>query len=178
MSSLDLWDHHDIEETLGELDSTEEELEYLDAKEGLTPGELEETMFEYHSVPGRSTSFIVGPDRSEDEICGADESRGDEIPALEETGILIPVTEPFASDHQVGNQHCVCSLGRFQKPAPYWLATGLRHVSNRIPGRRANRVPAARMQTSSMRPPPVNFSSDGDSKPEDEAGIAENRGGA
>ena len=70
------------------------------------------------------------------------------------------------------------SLGRFQKPAPYWLATGLRRVSNRIPGRRANRVPAARMQASSMRPPPVDFSSDGDSEPEDEAGIEENRGGA
>ena len=68
MPSLDSRDHRDIEGTLGELDSTEEELEYLDAKEGLTLGELEEAMFEYHSVSGRSTSSIVGSVRSEDEI--------------------------------------------------------------------------------------------------------------
>ena len=81
-------------------------------------------------------------------------------------------------DHQVSNQRSVRSLGHFQKPAPYWLATGLRRVSNRLPGRRANRVPAARMQASSMRLLPVNFSSDGDSEPEDEAGMEENRRGA
>ena len=178
MPSLDSRDRRDIEETLGELDSTEEELEYLDAEEGLTPGKLEEAVSEYHSVPGRPTSSIAGPDRGKDEIRSADKSHGEEIPALEETGILIPVIEPFVLDHQVGNQCCVCSLGRFQKPAPYWLATGLRCVSNRLPGRHANRVPAARMQASSVRPPPVDFSSDGDSEPEDEAGLAENHGGA
>ena len=172
MPSLDSRDRRDIEEALGELDSAEEELEYLDAEEGLTPGELEEAMFEYHSIPGRSASSIAGSVR------GEDESRGEEIPALEETRTLIPVTEPFAPDHQVGNQRCVRSLGRFQKPAPYWLATGLRRVSNRLPGRRAHRVPAARMQASSVRPPPVDFSSDGDSEPEDEAGMEENREGA
>ena len=177
MPSLDSRDHCNIEETLGELDSAEEELEYLDAEEGLTPGKLEEAMLKYHSVPRRPTSSIAGPDFGEDEIRGADESRGEDIPALEETGILIPVTEPFVSDHQVGNQRCVRSLGRFQKPAPYWLATGLWRVSNCLPGRRANRVPAARMQASSVRPPPVDFSSDGDSEPKDDAGLAENRGG-
>ena len=88
------------------------------------------------------------------------------------------MTEPFASDHQVGNQRCVRSLGHYQKLTPYWLATGLRRVSNRLPGRRANRVPAARMQASSVRPPPVNFSSNGDSEPEDETRLAENHGGA
>ena len=56
MPSLDSRDRRDIEETLGELDSIEEELEYLDAEEGLTPGKLEEAMSEYHSVPGRPTS--------------------------------------------------------------------------------------------------------------------------
>ena len=178
MPSLDLRDRHNMEETLGELDSAEEELEYLDAEERLTPGKLEEATFEDHSVPGLPTSTIAGPDRGEVEIRSADESCGEEIPALEETGILIPVTEPFVPDHQVGNQRCVRSLGHFQKPAPYWLATGLRRVSNCLPGRRANRVPAVRMQASSVRPPPVDFSSDGDSEPEDEAGMEENREGA
>ena len=171
-------DHRDIEETLSELDSAEEELEYLDAEEGLTPGKLEEAMFEDHSIPGRPTSSIAGSDRGEVKIRGADKSRSEEIPALEETGILIPATEPFALDHEVGDQRCVRSLGRFQKPAPYWLATGLRRISNRLPGRRANRVPAVRMQASSVRPPPVDFSSDGDSEPKDKAGIEENCGGA
>ena len=134
MPSLDSRDHRNIEETLGELDSAGEELVYLDAEEGLTPGELEEAMFKYHSVPGRPASSIAGPDHGEDKIRGADESCGEEILALEEAGILIPVTEPFASDHQVSNQPCVRSLGRFQKPAPYWLATGLRCVSNCLPG--------------------------------------------
>ena len=119
MPSPDSWECCDIEEALGELNSAEEELEYLDAEEGLTLGELEEAMFEYHSVPGQPTSSIVGPDCDEDEICA------EEIPALEESGILIPVTEPFVLNHQVGNQRCVRSLGHFQKPAPYWLATGL-----------------------------------------------------
>ena len=32
------------------------------------------------------------------------------------------------------------------------------------------------MQASSVRPPPVDFSSNGDSEPEDEAGMEENRG--
>ena len=70
MPSLDSRDRCDIEENLGELDSTEEELEYLDAEEGLTLGKLEEAMSEYHCVPGRPTSSIVGPDRGEDEIRG------------------------------------------------------------------------------------------------------------
>ena len=88
MPSLDLRDRCDIEETLSELNSTDEELEYLDAEEGLTPGKLEEAMFEDHSVPGLPTSTIAGPDCGEVEIRGADESCGEEIPALEETGIL------------------------------------------------------------------------------------------
>ena len=92
MPSLDSRDRRNIEENLGELDSTGEELEYLDAKEGLTPGELEEAMFQHHPVPGRPTSSIVGPDCGDDEIRGADKSCSEEIPALEETGILIPVS--------------------------------------------------------------------------------------
>ena len=134
MPFLDLRDRRDIEETLGELDSAEEELEYLDAEEELTSGEREEAMSKYRSIPGLPTTTIAGPDRGEVEIRGADEIRGEEILALEETGILIPVTEPFASDHQVGNQRCVRSLGCFQKLAPYWLSTGLQRVSNRLPG--------------------------------------------
>ena len=107
MPSLDSWEHCDIEDALGELNSSGEELEYLDAKEGLTPGEMEEAMFRYHFVPGRPTSSITGSDRGEDKICG------EEILELEESGILIPVTELFALDHQVGNQCCVRSLGHF-----------------------------------------------------------------
>ena len=87
MPSLDSRDRRDMEETLGELNSAEEELEYLDAKEGLTPGELEEAMFEYHPVPGWPTSSIVGPDCGKVEIRGADESCGEEIPALDTVGM-------------------------------------------------------------------------------------------
>ena len=65
----------------------------------------------------------VAGDRTED-MPGLEEN---EEPILIAKGTLVPllVREPFAMDHQVGNQRCVHSLGCLKKPSPYWIATGL-----------------------------------------------------
>jgi hypothetical protein len=143
-ASRDSQECRDIEEAIHKIDSAGEELDYVDADEGLTPGSH--------------------PSAFAESDCGGGVDRREDIPALEESGIAIPATELFASGHQVGNQCCVHSLGRFKKPAPYWIATGLRRAPSHLYGRRVGKVPAARIQASSARPPPVDFSGDGDSE--------------
>jgi hypothetical protein len=45
-------------------------------------------------------------------------------------GRLVEIEE----GHSVSGQRCVRSLGPFSRPAPYWIATGLRRRTNNLPG--------------------------------------------
>ena len=68
----------------------------------------------------------------------------------------IPVCEPLweidpSAGHQVSGQHCICSLGRIRKTAPYLLRPGMRRVQDTCnPGRQRCYLRPTAIQTSAL----------------------------